>query len=59
MGNVLLIAIPLTGAVLPIVVTQFSTDDELRRLGRAVVKYTILFPATLAVVVIGALGFIV
>lgn len=56
MGEALLIVVPLLGAVLPIAVTQFSKDDELRNIGRSVVKYTILLPTTLTIAVIGAVG---
>ncbi len=58
MGKALLIALPLVGAVLPIVVTQFSKDDELRKLGRAVVKYAVALPVILVAAVIGTISFV-
>ncbi len=59
MADALLIIVPLLGAVLPIVVTQLSKDEELRKLGRTVVKYTILIPTILTIAVVGAVRFIV
>ena len=53
MSNSLIIAMPLVGAALPIVVTQMSRDRELRAVGRSVVKYAIVLPLVLVVVVIG------
>ncbi|MDP6704861.1 MAG: hypothetical protein QF893_00840 [Alphaproteobacteria bacterium] len=58
MGKALLIAVPLVGAILPIVVTQFSKDDELRKLGRAVVKYAVALPIILVAAVIGTISFV-
>lgn len=58
MGKALLIAFPLVGAILPIVVTQFSKDDELRKLGRAVVKYAVALPVVLVAAVIGTISFV-
>ncbi len=53
MSSSLIIAMPLVGAALPIIVTQMSHDRELRAVGRSVVKYAIVLPLALVVIVIG------
>ena len=53
MSNSLIIAMPLLGAVLPIIVTQMSRDEELRAVGRSVIKYAIILPMVLVVIVVG------
>ena len=52
MMNPLIIAMPLLGAALPIVVTQLSSDEDLKAVGRSVVKYAIILPIVLVATVI-------
>ena len=54
MSSSLMVAMPLVGAVLPIVVTQVSRDRELRVLGRAVVKYALALPLALVTGLVAA-----
>lgn len=51
MANVWIVAMPLFGAALPIFVTQISKDKELKAVGRSIVKYTIVLPLALVVMV--------
>ena len=44
---------PLLGAAFPIIVTQMSHDKELRAIGRSVIKYAIILPMVLVVIVVG------
>ena len=53
MSNSLIIAMPLLGAAFPIIVTQMSRDKELRAIGRSVIKYAIILPMVLVVIVVG------
>ena len=54
MSSSLMVAMPLLGAALPIVVTQVSRDKEMRVLGRAVVKYALAMPLVLVLGVVAA-----
>ena len=49
------LAMPLVGAALPIVVTQLSSDAELKAVGRSVVKYAIVLPLALVALVMGGM----
>jgi len=55
MANAWIMAMPLFGAAVPIVVTQVSRDKELKALGRSIVKYTIALPLALVVLIVGGL----
>lgn len=44
---------PLFGAAIPILVTQLSKDQQLKAVGRSIVKYTIVLPLALVIVVVG------
>lgn len=57
--NALIIAMPLVGAALPIVVTQLSRDEELRAVGRSVIKYAIALPLVLVVAIMGGMQLLV
>jgi hypothetical protein len=59
MGEALIVAMPLLGAAVPIIVTQLSKDDELRALGRSVVKYAIVLPVVLMVAVLGTMHYLI
>ena len=52
-SQIVIVAMPLLGAVLPLLVTQISSDAELKAIGRAVIKYAVALPALLAIVIFG------
>ena len=57
MSPVLIIALSVVGATLPILVTQVSKDAELRSLGRLVMKLTIAPPLVLVALTVGLVYF--
>ncbi len=50
---------PLLGAALPLLVTQISSDPELRAIGRAVIKCAVALPAVLAFVIFGIVELVI
>ena len=56
--EILIFSMPLLGAVLPLLVTQISKDAELKAIGRAVIKYAVVLPATLVFVIFGLAEFV-
>ena len=56
--EILILSMPLLGAVLPLLVTQISNDAELKAIGRAVIKYAVVLPATLVFVIFGLAEFV-
>ena len=55
----LIIAMPLLGALLPLLITQISSDAELKSIGRAVIKYAVVLPAVLAIVIFGIVELVI
>ncbi len=51
LSQIMIIFMPLVGAVLPLLVTQISNDAELKSIGRAVIKFAVVLPALLAIVI--------
>ena len=58
MSSTLMIAMPLLGAALPIVVTQVSGDRDMRAVGRAAMKYALALPLVLVVGLVAATGLV-
>ena len=56
--EILILSMPFLGAVLPLLVTQISKDAELKAIGRAVIKYAVVLPATLVFVIFGLAEFV-
>ena len=51
LSQIMIIFMPLVGAVLPLLVTQISNDAELKSIGRSVIKFAVVLPALLAIVI--------
>ena len=56
--EILILSMPLLGAVLPLLVTQISKDAELKAIGLAVIKYAVVLPATLVFVIFSLAEFV-
>ena len=44
---------------MPLLVTQLSSDAELKAIGRAVIKYAVVLPALLAMVIFGIVQLVI
>ena len=53
MSDGMFFVFPVLGAVLPIIVTQLSSDQELKSIGRSVIKYAVLLPVVLVTTLVG------
>jgi hypothetical protein len=58
MSSTLMIAMPLLGAALPIVVTPVSGDKDMRAVGRAAMKYALALPLVLLAGFVAATGLV-
>ncbi len=59
LSQIMIIAMPLLGTLLPLLVTQLSSDAELKAIGRAVIKYAVVLPALLAMVIFGIVQLVI
>lgn len=58
MSTSLLVGMPLLGAALPLVVTQVSSDQDMRAIGRAALKYALAMPLALVLAIVAATALI-
>ncbi len=58
MSDGMFFVFPVLGAVLPIIVTQLSSDQELKSIGRSVIKYAVLLPVVLVTTLVGVFNLV-